>query len=155
MISRLLKAWKQARIILMISTDEMEPCLQAVREGVLGIVSKQQSPDLLIKAIKKIHNGEVWFEHSILVRLLKSGITSNSFDAIHKDSGINDLSDREHDVIRKINRGLKNHQIAVQLNISESTVRHHLTSIYSKLGVSDRLELMILAHHKGLDIEPD
>ena len=54
-----------------------------------------------------------------------------------------------------INRGLKNHQIAIQLSISESTVRHHLTSIYSKLGVSDRLELLILSRRKGLDLEPD
>jgi DNA-binding NarL/FixJ family response regulator len=53
-------------------------------------------------------------------------------------------------VIQLIGRGLKNQQIANQLCISESTVGHHLTSIYTKLGVSDRLELLIFAHQKGL-----
>jgi DNA-binding NarL/FixJ family response regulator len=154
-ITRLLKTWNQARIILMTSTDEPESCIQAVREGVFGIVSKLQSPEVLIKAIKKVHAGEVWIEHSLMARLLTSGIMHSSYGNLHQASGLYQLTDREHEVIQMINRGLKNHQIAIQLSISESTVRHHLTSIYSKLGVSDRLELLILSRRKGLDLEPD
>jgi DNA-binding NarL/FixJ family response regulator len=152
-ISQLRKTWKQARIILMTSTDDQQSCLQAIREGVLGMVSKLQSPEVLVKAIKKVHAGEVWVEHSMMARLLSSGITRGSRADRHEDDCIQKLSNREKEVIPLISRGMKNQQIAAQLNISESTVSHHLTSIYSKLGVSDRLELLILAHRKGLDIE--
>jgi DNA-binding NarL/FixJ family response regulator len=65
---------------------------------------------------------------------------------------INQLSDRERQVIQLIGLGLRNKQIAAQLNISEVTVRHHLTSIFTKLGVADRLELLVFAHRKGLII---
>ena len=61
------------------------------------------------------------------------------------------LSPRERQVIQAIGRGLKNSQIAEQLCLSETTVRHHLTSIYAKLEVSDRLELLVFAHRCGLD----
>ena len=61
------------------------------------------------------------------------------------------LSPRERQLIQQIGRGLKNYQIAKQLCLSETTVRHHLTSIYGKLGVSDRLELLVFAHRYGLD----
>jgi two-component system, NarL family, nitrate/nitrite response regulator NarL len=61
------------------------------------------------------------------------------------------LSLRERQVIKEIGLGLKNYQIAKKLCLSETTVRHHLTSIYGKLGVSDRLELLVFAHNYGLD----
>ena len=60
------------------------------------------------------------------------------------------LTNREREVIAVIGDGLKNKQIAVRLSISEETVRRHLTSIYSKLDVSDRLELVIYAYRYGL-----
>jgi DNA-binding NarL/FixJ family response regulator len=60
------------------------------------------------------------------------------------------LSEREREVIALIGKGLKNKQIAERLYLSETTVRHHLTSIYNKLEVSDRLELLIYAYQHGL-----
>lgn len=67
-----------------------------------------------------------------------------------KASHIASLTARERMVIALIMDGLPNKQIAVQLNISETTVRHHLTSIFEKLRVSSRLELVIYAFHHGL-----
>jgi two-component system nitrate/nitrite response regulator NarL len=61
------------------------------------------------------------------------------------------LSPRERQVIQLIGKGMKNYQIAEQLSLSETTVRHHLTSIYRKLGVSDRLELLVYAHRYSLN----
>jgi two-component system nitrate/nitrite response regulator NarL len=61
------------------------------------------------------------------------------------------LTEREREVIARACEGLKNKQIAERLFISDTTVRHHLTSIFSKLDVSDRLELVIYAYRYGLD----
>jgi two-component system nitrate/nitrite response regulator NarL len=154
-ISKLIKASREARIILMTTTEELQFCLQAIREGVLGLVSKLQTPEVLVKAIKKVHSGEVWIEHSMMARLLSTDNNRTSKAGNHEMKRITQLSDREYELIRLISRGLKNKQIASQLSISESTVRHHLTSIYSKLGVSDRLELLVFAHRNSLDKVPE
>jgi DNA-binding NarL/FixJ family response regulator len=150
-IPRLLETCGQTRIILMTTTDDYQTCSQAIQRGALGVVAKTQPPQSLIKAIQKVHNGEVWIERSMMANLV------NTISLAHRLPGkdpetehISQLSDRERQVIQLIGLGLKNRQIADQLCISESTVRHHLTAIYSKLEVVDRLELLVFAHRKGL-----
>jgi DNA-binding CsgD family transcriptional regulator len=65
------------------------------------------------------------------------------------------LTRREHEVIGLISKGLKNREIGTRLFISETTVRHHLTSVFEKLGVSNRLELIIFAFSQGLASLPE
>ena len=152
MIRNLSKASSCSRVILVACPDETQVFINAVQEGVLGIVLKTQSPEILVKAIQKVNAGEVWIERSMIANLL-SGIT-NGQRLVTQDPQagyIAQLSKRERQVIKQIGLGLKNNQIAKQLNLSETTVRHHLTSIYGKLGVTDRLELLVFAHRYGLD----
>jgi two-component system, NarL family, nitrate/nitrite response regulator NarL len=151
-IRKLSKASSSSRVVLLARPEEAQVLINAVQEGVLGIVLKTQSPDVLIKAIQKVHAGEVWIERSMIANLL-SGLR-NAQQLIPQDpqtESIGQLSRRERQVIQQIGQGLKNYQIAKQLSLSETTVRHHLTSIYEKLGVSDRLELLVFAHRNGLD----
>lgn len=154
-ISQIIYANESSRLILL--TDTSDPALnqQAVETGVMGVVFKTQTPEILIKAIEKVNSGEVWLERSLIANVLsrlsrnsapnKTGIEANS---------INELSDREREIVRLIGQGFKNKKISTQLCISETTVRHHLTSIYSKLGVTDRLELLVFAHRYGLVKHP-
>ena len=145
------KAWNQARMILVTGSNDRQTYLQAVQHGVLGIVVKTQPPDVLIKAIRKVHVGEVWIEHSLIANLVNNSFrVENSTAADPEADGIGLLSEREREIIQFIGRGLKNKQIASHLCIAETTVRHYLTSIYSKLGVSDRLELLVFAHSHRL-----
>jgi two-component system nitrate/nitrite response regulator NarL len=151
-IRKLSKASSSSRVILIARPDEAQVLINAVQEGVLGLVLKTQTPEILIKAIQKVHAGEVWIERSMIANLL-SGFR-NAQHLIKQDphtESIAHLSRRERQVIQQIGQGLKNNQIAKQLSLSETTVRHHLTSIYEKLGVSDRLELLVFAHRNGLD----
>jgi DNA-binding NarL/FixJ family response regulator len=151
-IRKLSNASMNSRVILLARNDETQVLYNAVQEGVLGIVLKTQAPEILIKAIQKVHAGEVWIERSMIAHLL-SGLT-NGKRFIKQDpltESIAQLSPRERQVIQQIGLGLKNYQIAKQLCLSETTVRHHLTSIYEKLGVTDRLELLVFAHRNGLD----
>lgn len=145
------KAWNQARMILVTGSNDRQTYLQAVQHGILGIVLKTQPPDVLIKAIRKVHVGEVWIEHSLIANLVNNSFrVENSTAADPEADAIGLLSEREREIIQFIGRGLKNKQIASQLCIAETTVRHYLTSIYSKLGVSDRLELLVFAHSHRL-----
>jgi two-component system nitrate/nitrite response regulator NarL len=125
--------------------------IQAIHEGVLGVILKTQTPEVLYKAIEKVHAGEVWIERSMIANVLTSLSDTNKVRSAYPEAErISQLSNREHEVIRLIALGLKNQRIASELSISETTVRHHLTSIFSKLGVSDRLELLVYAHRNGL-----
>jgi DNA-binding NarL/FixJ family response regulator len=145
------KAWNQARMILVTGSNDRQTYLQAVQHGVMGIVSKTQPPDVLIKAIRKVHIGEAWIEHSLIANLMTDSFHKQSHPAASPEAeDIGQLSEREREIIQFIGRGLKNKQIASQLCLAEATVRHHLTRIYSKLGVSDRLELLIFAQDHGL-----
>jgi DNA-binding NarL/FixJ family response regulator len=150
-IPELVKASGGARLILLTAMNNPKVEQKAVEEGVVGVISKTQPPEILIKAIEKVHAGEVWLERSLIANVL--GRLSRSQPPIKLDQeavSINSLSEREKEVVKLIGQGYKNKRISSELCISETTVRHHLTSIYDKLGVSDRLELLVFAHRYGL-----
>jgi len=150
-ISQILKASEMSRLILVTGTIDPIINQQAVEGGVMGVVFKTQSPEMLLKAIEKVNLGEVWLERSLIANVLSRLSRNSKPQKSDLDSnGINVLSTREKEIVRLIGQGYKNKKISTQLCISETTVRHHLTSIYSKLGVSDRLELLVFAHRYGL-----
>jgi two-component system nitrate/nitrite response regulator NarL len=155
-IPQLINTSDKARVILVTNAYNSQVFLRAVQSGVVGVVTKTQRPEVLIKAIEKVNAGEVWIERSLIANLL-TRLSRN-----HRSNGsdpeaerIEQLSARERQIIGLIGHGLKNKQIAAQLCISETTVRHHLTSIFSKLDVSDRLELLVYAHRSGLAKIPE
>jgi two-component system nitrate/nitrite response regulator NarL len=150
-IPQLINTSERARVILITRDYNSQVYLKAMEVGVMGVVTKTQQPEVLIKSIEKVHAGEVWMERSILGNLLSRLINNrHSSETEPEMERLAKLSDREKQVIALIAQGLKNKQIAAKLCLSETTVRHHLTSIYSKLGVSDRLELLVYAHRNGL-----
>jgi DNA-binding NarL/FixJ family response regulator len=149
-ISSLLNACDKPRLIMVTGSNDPMLIQQAVEAGIVGVILKTQSPEILIKAIEKVNAGEVWLERSMIANVIshlsRNSHSKDSFDA----DNLSELSDRETQIISLIGQGYKNKRISAQLCISETTVRHHLTSIYSKLGVSDRLELLVYAHRHGL-----
>jgi DNA-binding NarL/FixJ family response regulator len=150
-ISRIIKASDLSRVILVTGMSNPQIYQQAVEDGVMGVVFKTQSPETLIKAIDKVNSGEVWLERSMIANVLSHLSRNNKPSRINSETdNINELSEREKQIVRLIGQGFKNKKISTELCISETTVRHHLTSIYSKLGVSDRLELLVYAHRYGL-----
>ena len=132
---------RDARVLILTGVKEIETHRRAARMGAAGLVLKEHTGDVLLKAIKKVHQGEVWLDRSMMSILLNEMTTPEDVDP--ETSKIASLTDRERGVIALIAEGLKNKQIAERLFISETTVTHHLSSIFSKLGVSDRLELVI------------
>ena len=105
----------------------------------------------MIKAIEKVYAGEVWLDRVMIANILNAKVQSkDSKEHTTASAKIATLTKREREVIGLIGRGMKNKQIAEQLIISEATVRHHLSSIFAKLGVEDRLELVVYAYQHGI-----
>jgi len=147
----LLMVVPDARIILLTGIRDPEAHRRAVLLGALGLVLKEKASQTVIHAIEKVHAGEVWLDRGMIASILNErsrGMASQPYDA--EAEKIARLTEREREVVALVGDGLRNKQIADQLVISEATVRHHLTSIFAKLGVEDRFELAIYAYRHGL-----
>ncbi len=150
LLPKLRKAAHNARILILTGTQNPEVYQRAVRLGAMGLVNKETAAEVLLKAIEKINAGEVWFDRMVMGDVLTEMTRGrDNKKADPEVAKITKLTEREREINVLIAEGLKNKQIAERMFISETTVRHHLTSVFSKLGVADRLELMIYAfRHK-------
>jgi two-component system nitrate/nitrite response regulator NarL len=141
---------KAARVIVLTGIRDPAEHRQAVRLGATGMVLKEQAVDTLVKAIERVHAGETWLDPALVAHVLADRSRARGQDANPEAAGIAALTEREREVIVLIGEGLKNRQIGKRLSISETTVVHHLTSIFAKLGVANRLELVTYAYRHGL-----
>lgn len=155
-ISDLLVIVPTLRVVMIAQSEDLDSQAEALKLGAVGIVHKEQNPRLLIEAIRQTYQGETWLNQVLLNRILEKG-KSNEKSSLKTDSrlGADTLTSRELEVVKMIGEGLKNKSVAERLSISEATVRHHLSSIYGKVGVEDRLNLVILAYQKGLISVPN
>jgi len=150
MLAELRAASKEARVIVLTGIRDPVEHRQAVRLGATGMVLKEQAVDTLVKAIECVYAGETWLDPALVANLLAERSRARGSDADPEAARIVALTERECEVIVLIGEGLKNRQIGERLSISETTVVHHLTSIFNKLGVTNRLELVTYAYRHGL-----
>lgn len=149
-IEGLTSAAKGARLLALTAVNNPELHRRAVLLGCAGVVLKKQARESLLRAIERVRQGEVWLDHATIAGLLSVTNKAEDRDAAR----IATLTKREREIILLIGEGLRNKQIADRLFLSETTVRHHLTSIFSKLGVSSRLDLVVYAYRHGLARSP-
>ena len=138
----------KSRVLILTGVQNPDSHRRAIRRGAMGIVLKEHAADQLLKAIKKVHEGEVWIERSMVGDMIQELSRPAMVDP--ELVKIESLTEREREVISLVGEGLKNKQVGERLFISETTVTHHLSSVFSKLEVSDRLELIIYAFRHGL-----
>ncbi len=138
-------------IIILTNSSETEIHRRYLMLGVNGVVTKEQTADILFNAINKVHDGEMWFVRKLMEETIKQLITEKkSMPEEIYSYNCSGLSTREREVLVLICQGMKNKIIADKLFISETTVRHHLTSIFEKLSVTSRLELVVHAFKEKL-----
>ena len=151
----LLRAAPAARVLVLTGLNDARLHAEALKAGAMGLVLKEKAAEVLLKAIEKVHHGEVWFDRTTMGSVLAQMSRSGGRAAEDPEGAkISSLTDREREVVTLIGEGLKNKHIAERLFISETTVRHHLTSVFDKLGVTDRLELVIYAYRHNLAKPP-
>jgi len=147
-LPELCQASTTSRVLVLTGVQNPDAHRGAIRRGAMGIVLKEHAADQLLKAILKVNQGEVWIERSMMGSMIQEFNKPTTVDP--EISKIESLTEREREVIALIGEGLKNKQVGERLFISETTVTHHLSSVFSKLEVSDRLELIIYAFRHGL-----
>ena len=152
LLPELMEIAPDARVLVLTGVLDPELHLRAVCLGALGIVVKLEAPRFLMKAIRKVYAGEAWLNRAMVASAMaelqerKQDLKETDPDAVKIDG----LTARELEIIALVGEGRRNKAIGERLYISEKTVRHYLTSIFNKLQVADRLELMIYAYQHGL-----
>jgi len=140
------------RVILLTAAADKNQIVEALQLGARGMVLKDSATQLLLKAIHTVMAGEYWVGRdavSNLVQYLRNLVEASSETARRKKFG---LTPRELEIISAVVAGFANKEIAEYFKISEDTVKHHLSNIFDKLGVSTRLELALFAVNQALPI---
>jgi DNA-binding NarL/FixJ family response regulator len=148
---------RNMRVLLLGAMDASLTHEVAILRGACGVVRKEDTPEVLIKAIKSVHSGELWLDRSTTGRLFVELSRQNGRASANPVSGkLGSLTSREHDIVRSLvsRPGADNKTLAEELHIGEHTLRNHLSRIYDKLGVPNRVELYILAQRHGVNRRP-
>ena len=141
------------RVILLTAAAEKGQIVEALQLGARGVVLKDSATQLLLKAIHTVMSGEYWVGResvSNLVQYLRTLMQSSSDEARQRKFG---LTPRELEIVSAVVAGYSNKEIAEYFKISEDTVKHHLSNIFDKLGVSTRLELALFAVNQSLPLK--
>jgi two-component system, NarL family, nitrate/nitrite response regulator NarL len=149
-LRRLAKSNVEVRVILLPASIEGDQAVEALRLGARGMLCKSTASQLLYKSIRTVMAGDYWVDHGTVRQLVRS--FRISADSASKESQLSkyNLTRRELEVLSSVVDGCTNRDIATQFKISEQTVKHHLTSIFEKVGVSNRLELALFAMNQNL-----
>ena len=169
-IGELLKISPSTKIVVFTTTFEEEEAISVIKAGAKGYEQKNSDVLLLRKSIEVIQKGELWIPRYLITRLLnevqvmidkereltstlaRSGGTAGSSASVAK---LDQLTRREQQIAELIANGYSNKEIGGLLKISESTVKAHLSAIYHKLGLLDRLSLaLFITHQNRLQPEP-
>lgn len=139
---RIKEQYPQVKILMLTTFQDEEYIIEALSNGADGYLLKDIQTDKLIQAIKEVHQGQLLITPEIARKLanhLKRQPTLNT-----KIEETFELSEREVEVVKLMVQGFSNKDIAKSLFISEGTVKNYISSIYSKLGTSDRTQAVLL-----------
>ncbi len=147
-IPELVRQAPDAKIIVQVSEADEANTVELYRRGVRGVVPRSISPDLLVKCIRKIADGETWIDNQSVSWVIDAYRSQAS--ALTEPRTQPKLSKKELAIISCITRGMRNKEIAYQIGTTEQVIKNYLRKIYDKLGVSDRLELALYCLHHQL-----
>ena len=125
-----------SRALVLTSMTEPAAAAAALRAGAAGVLYKDVDPDALVRAIRAVHDGHFLLAPEAAGSLLRSGRSGGGLDA---------LTSREREVLAELAHGRSNREIARALHVSEKTVKTHVSSVLTKLGVADRTQAALVA----------
>jgi DNA-binding NarL/FixJ family response regulator len=136
-------------VLVLTTFGEDEVLWGAIEAGAAGFVLKDSTAEDLIAAVRAVAGGGAWFDPAVAPRLLE-GYRRVVAPAARDATRLDLLTDREHDVLRLMARGANNAEIGATLFVAEATVKTHVGSIFSKLGVRDRAAAIVFAYDHGV-----
>ncbi|MFB9311455.1 response regulator [Nocardioides plantarum] len=141
------------RVLVLTTFDLDEHAFAAIRAGAAGFLLKDATPEDLLAAVRTVHAGDAVVAPSTTRRLLEHVAATSPAPppgpAVDHPR-LRDLTDREHEVLVLVGRGLSNHEIVAELVVAEATVKTHVSRLLAKTGSRDRVQLVVLAHEVGL-----
>jgi DNA-binding NarL/FixJ family response regulator len=133
------------RVILLNAALDRAEILEVLRLGAKGVMAKNTTIALMIKSIRTVMAGQYWIGRESVSDLIGCLIPRRPGDPALPFAGKADLTSRELQIVTAVGNGYSNKEIASRLSLSEHTVKHHLSSIFDKLGVTNRLEVALFA----------
>jgi DNA-binding NarL/FixJ family response regulator len=141
------------RIVLLTAAIEKKQIVEALQLGARGVVLKDSATQVLLNAIREVMRGQYWVGREAISNLVQYLHTVTAAAPIREHPAKRfGLTPREIEVVSAVVAGYTNKDIAAQFNISEDTVKHHLSKIFDKLGVSTRLELALFAVNQSIPL---
>ncbi len=137
------------RALLLTASIAPDEIVKALQLGARGVVMKDSASQMLMKAIRMVMGGQYWIGRESVSGLVDT-FKAQMFETADRRFG---LTPRELEIVTAVTAGYTNREIAQRFTLSEETVKHHLTKIFSKVGVSNRLELALFAVSQRL-VEP-
>jgi DNA-binding NarL/FixJ family response regulator len=136
----------RARVLILTTFDPDEYVYEAIRAGASGFLLKDVEPEELVDAIRVVAAGNALLGATVTTRLLERFGQAAAATA----PSLEELTERELEILRLVAEGLTNAEIAERLVVSETTVKTHVSSVLRKLGVRDRVQAVIAAYESGL-----
>jgi len=131
-------------LVMLLDCTDRDLVVDAFRGGARGVFCRGYAFNTLPKCIRRVHEGQIWVSNLELEFLLELVVNLRPLKIQHT-GGMARLTPRERDVVRLVAEGMRNQEIALQLNLTEHTVRNYLIRIFDKLGISSRVELVLYA----------
>lgn len=133
------------RCILLTSAIPRRKVIEALEAGACGVVMKESATQLLLNAIRTVAAGSYWVDREPVTSIETYIREQSAVKAASSSRASFSLTRRETEILGTIVGGLSNKEIAKRFSLSEDTIKHHLTNIFNKIGVSSRLELALFA----------
>ncbi len=138
------------RVLALSTFDLDEYVVDALRAGASGFLPKDASPEDLAEGVRVVHRGEAVVAPRLLTRLIGTFVRAERQRFAMAPERLPSLTDRERQVLVLIARGCSNSEIADALGVTPSTVKNHVTGLFSKIGARDRAQAVITAYESGL-----
>jgi DNA-binding NarL/FixJ family response regulator len=137
------------RVLILTTFGLDEYIIAALRAGASGFLLKDAPTEEVVGAVRAVAAGDAVLSPAVTRRLLDQ-VGRRLPAAVARDTGVETLTEREHEVLRMLAAGLSNAEIADALVVSEATVKSHVSSLLGKLGLRDRVQAVIYAYETGL-----
>jgi DNA-binding NarL/FixJ family response regulator len=149
-LARISQVLPRSKSIVLVTTLSEDESMRYIKAGAAGVILKSAEPPLFVKCVRRVMAGELWLPKQHVARMAKT----LGEPALTARRPAETLTPRERSIVSHLMAGYRNREVGRMLSISEQTVKNHLRAIYDKLGVSDRLELVLYVIHRRLELPP-
>jgi DNA-binding NarL/FixJ family response regulator len=150
---RVLQSGVESRVLILTTFDVDEYVFEALRAGASGFLLKDVTAQQLVEGVRVVAKGDALLAPTVTKRLLDRFASTLAVEDDDPPPALSSLTERELEILTQLARGLSNAELGATLYLSEPTIKTHLSSIFRKLGVRDRVQAVIAAYEAGL-VEP-